>query len=196
VPPARRRHAEVSMVEVIAWQFPEYFAELTLGGPDRTADESRLDHAAPHDLYRCAGADAWLAVAVETDDEWRRLVEALGSPASLAGPRFAAHADRLAHLDCLDEALGAVLAGRDRDETFALLQAARVACAPVWGASELVVHPHMLERGILQLVRHPVWGERLLAGLPWQVVGEGPIRISAPPTLGEHTSDDPAKWWR
>ena len=195
-PAGRRGHAEVSMVEVIAWQFPEYFAAISLGEPDRTADENRLDHAAPHGIYRCSGDDAWLAVAVETDGEWRGLLDALGQPAELADPRFAGLDGRLAHEDELDGALGAVLVGRHRDELFDLLGAAGVACAPVWSAPELVRHPHLLERGILRPVNHPVWGERLLAGVPWRVVGEGTIPIDAPPLLGEHTTDDPARWWR
>lgn len=195
-PPGAQAHAEVSMVEVIAWQFPEYFSDFSLGGPERSADESRLDHAAPHALFRCAGDDRWLAIAVEGDLEWRRLVEALGSPPTLAEPRFAAHADRLAAQDELETVLGGVLATRDRDEAFDLLQAVGVAAAPVLGAPELARHPHLLERGILQRVTHPVWGSRLLCGLPWQVIGEGPVAIAPPPLLGEHTSDDPGEWWR
>src|SRR3984957_20061522 len=33
---------------------------------------------APHGIYRCAGDDNWIALACETDDQWRRLASALG----------------------------------------------------------------------------------------------------------------------
>jgi crotonobetainyl-CoA:carnitine CoA-transferase CaiB-like acyl-CoA transferase len=195
-PAGRRSHVDVSMVEVLACQFPEYFAEISTGGDERVADESRLDHAAPHGVYRCAGDDEWLALAVATDDEWRRLVEVLGSPDDLAHARFARLADRLAAPDELDLAIERALAGRSRDGVFALLQAAGIACAPVWGARDLVALDHLRERGILQVVSHPVWGERVLAGVPWRVAGEGPLPIGRPALLGEHTSDEPAEWWR
>jgi crotonobetainyl-CoA:carnitine CoA-transferase CaiB-like acyl-CoA transferase len=194
-PAGRGQHAEVSMVEVLACQLPEYFAAISTGGEERVADENRMDHAAPHDVYACDGGDDWIAIAVETDDEWHRLVAALGSPAVLRSERFARAGDRTAYVDELDAALGGVLVSRSRDEAFSDLREAGVACAPVWGARELVALDHLRERGILQSVTHPVWGERWLAGVPWRVVGEGPLPIGVPPLLGEHTSEDPGTWW-
>ncbi|MBV8338181.1 MAG: CoA transferase [Alphaproteobacteria bacterium] len=33
------------------------------------------DHCAPHNAYRCAGDDDWMAIAARADEEWRRLCE-------------------------------------------------------------------------------------------------------------------------
>lgn len=194
-PRDRRRHAEVSMVEVLACQLPEYFASISTGGTEEVADENRMDHAAPHDVYRCAGEDEWVAVVVESDQEWQRLVTALGHPDELGDERFSNTEGRHAFGDELDDALGAVLARRPRDEVFAELRDAGVVCVPVWGARELVSLDHLRERGILQSVVHPVWGERSLAGVPWRIAGEGALPIGVPPLLGQHTADDPASWW-
>jgi crotonobetainyl-CoA:carnitine CoA-transferase CaiB-like acyl-CoA transferase len=194
-PEGRRHHAEVSMVEVLACQLPEYFASTSTGGEERVADENRMDHAAPHDVYRCADDEEWIAIVVETDEEWQRLVEALGDPEELRGARFSRREDRAASAAELDDALGRVLARRPRGEVFAGLQDAGIACAPVWGARELVALDHLRERGALQAVSHPVWGERLLAGVPWRVAEEGALPIGVPPLLGEHTSEDPQRWW-
>jgi crotonobetainyl-CoA:carnitine CoA-transferase CaiB-like acyl-CoA transferase len=196
VPAAERRHVDVSMVEVVACQFPEYFSQSSLTGVDQVADESHLDHASPHAIYRCAGDEAWLAISVETDDEWRGLLDTLGRPPVLGDARFATLAGRRRYEDELDRAIEGVLEGVDRDELFAALQRAGVACAPAWGARELIALPHLHERGLLQSVQHPVWGERPLVGLPWRLVGQGAVPITATPLLGEHTSDDPTLWWK
>jgi hypothetical protein len=31
--------------------------------------------------------------------------------------------------------------------------------------------------------------------LPWRIVGSEPVEISPAPTLGQHTTADPAHWW-
>lgn len=37
--------------------------------------------AAPHNMYPCAGEDRWIAIAVETDEQWESLRALLGEPA-------------------------------------------------------------------------------------------------------------------
>jgi crotonobetainyl-CoA:carnitine CoA-transferase CaiB-like acyl-CoA transferase len=193
--PAWERHSiDVSMVEVVAAEFAEYFSALTADGIELLADESRLDHAAPHGIYRCGGENRWISLAAECDDDWSRLKGALGSPGTLDRDAWETMAGRLADQDALDAALDDVLAEWSADEAFHALQAVGVACAPVWGAAELVSLEHLHERGLLHKVEHPVWGERTLIGLPWTVDGR-PVEIGATPLLGADTSDEPSRWW-
>jgi crotonobetainyl-CoA:carnitine CoA-transferase CaiB-like acyl-CoA transferase len=193
--PARERASiDVSMVEVVAHEFREYFQAQSIDGKEIGAGESRLDHAAPHGIYRTRGDDRWLALAVEDDAAWASLVTALGRPAELDRPGWEHLAGRLQDQDALDEALGRVLRERDADELFVLLQRASVACAPVWSASDLVGLEHLRMRRLLQPVTHPVWGERPLIGLPWLVDGVA-VPITATPVLGSDTTDDPEAWW-
>jgi crotonobetainyl-CoA:carnitine CoA-transferase CaiB-like acyl-CoA transferase len=44
---------------------------------------------APQNVYRCAGDDAWVALAVESDEQWGSLVRALGAPAWAEDPALA-----------------------------------------------------------------------------------------------------------
>jgi len=194
-PLGQRCHADVSMVEVVACQFPEYFSEYTQTGVERTANESRLDHAAPCGIYRCAGTDDWLAISVQTNDDWWALLRAFDSPQVLADPRFETSTGRQAFQDELDVRIEQVTEGLDREEAFSALQQVGVACAPVWRARDLIALPHLHERGLLHVLEHAVWGRRSLVGLPWRIVGEGSIPIGVSPLLGEHNSDDPARWW-
>ena len=68
---------------------------------------NRLEHpqAAPHGVYPSLGDDRWVAIAVFDDDDWQRLVEALGSPDWAADPRFDTQAGRFALQDELDKHL-------------------------------------------------------------------------------------------
>lgn len=195
-PRTQRTNVDVSMVEVVAYQFPEFFARTSRDGRSYVAEESHLDEGAPHGFYPGAGNDTWIAIAVRDDSEWQRLLDALGTPALLSGQRFRYASDRAAAQDELDRAMDTVLCQHNVDETFELLQAARVPAAPVWGASDLVADQHLYERGLFQTVDHPVWGKRSLAGLPWRSTDLGTFPITATALLGQDTTKDPLDVWR
>ena len=62
---------------------------------------------APHGVYPTRGADAWVAIAVENEAQWRSFRRALGGPAWAREPRFADMYRRLRNQDALDERIGA-----------------------------------------------------------------------------------------
>ena len=76
---------EVPMVEVALNLTAEQVIEQQVHGILLQREGNR-GIGAPQNVYRCAGDDAWIAVAVETDAQWRGLVRALGSPAWADAP--------------------------------------------------------------------------------------------------------------
>ncbi|MGQ9677262.1 MAG: CaiB/BaiF CoA transferase family protein, partial [Chloroflexota bacterium] len=64
---------------------------------------NRHPHMAPHGVYRCAGNDNWVAIAVSNDEEWRALCAAMGQPALAEDERFHDSLSRLEHQDELDQ---------------------------------------------------------------------------------------------
>jgi crotonobetainyl-CoA:carnitine CoA-transferase CaiB-like acyl-CoA transferase len=194
-PPMQRQHVDVSMVEAIATLFPEYFSILSRDGVELVADESRLDYASPHGVYQTAGEDNWIALAVESDSEWKAMLSVLGKPEDLSADEYGTLPGRLSHQDGLDESLARLLSEYDADELVAGLQQAGVIAAKVVGAQGLVADEHLWDRAFFQRVEHPRWGLRALTGLPWRNVRDGAFPISRTPLLGEHTSADPSEWW-
>jgi crotonobetainyl-CoA:carnitine CoA-transferase CaiB-like acyl-CoA transferase len=59
-----------------------------------------------------------------------------------------------------------------------------VPALPVETSLTLSSDPHVLERGVLTRVTHPVVGERIVVGPPWKLEGVG-VRGPAP-LLGQH----------
>lgn len=116
--------------------------------------------AAPHNLYRCAGEDDWLALAVFTAQEWRGLCRAMGEPSWCAEPRFADTFRRKRNEDALDERIGAWTREREHHEIAALLQANGVRAFPALSARELYTDAHFRDRGAWVQVQHalgPEW---------------------------------------
>ena len=92
---------------------------------------------APHGIYRCAGDDQWVAIAVRGEAEWGAFAELMGRPELRSDPRFATHAARLANAGALDASIEAWTGPLDRYEVARRCQAAGIAAGPVQDAADL-----------------------------------------------------------
>ena len=130
---------------------------------------NRSAHAdvAPHGVYPAAGDDQWVAITVADDDEWRRLVDAMGRPAWALEERFATGRSRREHEDDLDKLLSAWTSGLDKHATTDLLQRAEVTAGAVQDPRDLdEVDPQIAARGTFFDLDHPVIGPARFEGTP------------------------------
>ena len=117
-------------------------------GPERDRiDAEQFGFSALQRLYETA--DGWLCVFVTDDGEWRRLCAALDAGHLTTDARFADAAARRAADAELAAELGAILAGKDAEHWFHVLDAAGVTCevASSSYARELFDDPDMHRRG-------------------------------------------------
>ena len=143
---------------------------------------------APHGVYPARGEDAWIAIAVESETQWRAFHNAIGDPAWSRAPRFADMYRRLRNQDALDERIAAWTKDRDAHETAMALQRAGAPAFPVLSDAEAFEDPHYTARGGWVEVDHP-FGKMMLNGIPWKIGGApGEVRKAAP-LLGEHNYD-------
>ena len=134
--------------------------------------------AAPHGVYRCAGADRWVALSVWTDAEWR----ALSLLMDLSGPPTAA--GRRAGRVAIDVAIGAWTATRERDLVVDLLRQAGVRAAPVLSISELFSDPQLAHRQMWPAVTHPAIGPMHVMAPPFRLSGTPSLQERPGPTVG------------
>ena len=156
-----------SALNVAAEQVAVYRATGELLG--REGNRSRF--AAPQNVYRVGDGDRWLALAVQTDEQWSALRGVLGDPAWARDPRFADAAGRRATRDAIDQELAAAFATADRDELVARLCDAGVPVAPVVNPRVVVDNEQHAARGFYEPVVHPVAGKVRIPGFPavWDV---------------------------
>jgi crotonobetainyl-CoA:carnitine CoA-transferase CaiB-like acyl-CoA transferase len=184
-PESRATFVDVAMVEVVAYQFADFFSWLARDGVERVGDANRLDGYGPHGVYRCRGEDRWIAVAVRTDEHWAGLASVLGP--AVTGDRFRHAADRVSAQAELDRLLDQVCAQWTAEELFDRLQAAGVPAAPVWSAQDLVGLAHLRERGSFPETDHPVMGRNRMVGVPWRFLHSGPVPVGRARLVGEDT---------
>ncbi len=178
---------DVSMWEAMLCTGFEGWMNHTLGNPPYRPMGNRDPVDAPHNVYRCLGEDAWVAVAVDDQAQWPGLCRALGAPELARDERFRDAAARKAHEDELDEVIGAWCATRERWEAARSLQAEGVPAMPVLDSKDLQEDPHLLARGCFTHWPHPEVGVFRMMGAPWHM-STAPNGIGhAAPMLGEHT---------
>ncbi len=189
---ARRRTGEGQFIDTSMWEATtactvEGWMEWVMRGtqPDPIGNLDPL--WSPHNLYRCAGNDDWVAVCCVDEAEWAALARVTGIDPD--DDRFATAADRKANEAELDKLIGAWTRERDQWDITELLQAAGVPAFPSLSSRSLEVNPHLVERGLIERLDHPVVGRMSHVGIPW-LLSDGTNGVRSPaPTLGQHTHE-------
>ena len=177
---------EAAMAEVVSGMLPEAFLDYTMNGRVAERIGNRDPDMAPHNVYRCAGEDQWVAVAVQSDEEWGRLCRIMGRAELASDARFASLKARKGNEDELDEVVSGWTKGRSPMEVTEVLQGEGIAAGPVMDVVALLGDTHFRERGIIVEMEHTEVGKREVAGLPIRFGDiERPAYYSAP-LLGEH----------
>ena len=179
-------------LNVAAEQIVEHSAYGALLG----RDGNRGPTAAPQNLYLTADTDeqgerdAWVAIAVATDDQWLALREALGRPAWAMDPALATAAGRREHHDAIDDHLSSWCGERSGDEIVDCLWGADVPVAKVMQPHEQATLPQLQFRGFFEEVDRPLTGTARHSTVPFRF-SRGPDRFHRDPAplLGEHTDE-------
>ena len=141
---------------------------------------------APYGNYACQGDDAWVSIAVRTEEEWQGLKLAIGNPSWCDEERFASRYSRLQNRQDLDSNLATWTRERAAGEITELLQANGVAAIPVMGAEDRLFNPHFQERGLYSDIEHPSLGAEPIYNIMWNLNKTPPSILRHAPLLGEH----------
>lgn len=143
---------------------------------------------APHGVYPCRGDDRWIAICVETDAQWERLIDVLGNSPLLSDEKWSLQLVRLRERERLDDLISRITRDWNSDELMHKLQAAGIAAGVVRDAPGVLHDDEQLKfRNHWLRFEHPEMGETVYNGEPFRCSKSlvGPLR--AAPLLGEHT---------
>ena len=128
--------------------------DYTLNGREPERIGNRSPWFAPQGCYPCRGEDNWLVLTVRDDAEWQAFCGAIGRPKWAEDERFVDVLSRHRHHDELDELIASWTRERGHIEAMHLLQAAGVTAAAVLNPKEVLLDPHLRERGYFEMVEH------------------------------------------
>jgi len=180
------QHIDYSQQEAVMQMVGPAFMDYALNG--RTTGPIGNRHpraaAAPHGVFPCAGEDRWIAIAVTSDEAWRALVDAMGTPAWATEAALATLAGRLAALDAIHEKLAAWTTALDDYELAARLQKAGVAATPVLNVADLLRDPHYKARKTFIEVTHPLGFKETIYGA-YVKTSRSQIEVRTGPRIGQ-----------
>jgi len=180
------QHVDVAAREVACGFIGDALLQFAATGitPRRTGNDA--PQFAPHNVYPCAGDEAWVSIVVATEDEWRACARALRRPEWITDPRFTCAQARWTHRRELDAEVSAWTRARSREEVTRVLQADGVAAFPSYTAQDIVDDPHLNERGTIKSMVGPEGESRQVVGPPWRF-SRTPAKLEGwTPKLGEH----------
>jgi crotonobetainyl-CoA:carnitine CoA-transferase CaiB-like acyl-CoA transferase len=181
------QHIDLSQWETSMAVLPEAIMAWTMHKTQLPRDGNRDPHMAPHGIFRAAGEDRWVAVAVEDDAAWGRFAAVLGRPELATNPRYATVVARKRHEDELETMVAAWTAARSPEVVTASLQQAGVAAFTVTSNRDIAEDPHLNARGLFVELDHPEVGSRKHIGVPWRMSASD-CRVRRPaPCLGADT---------
>jgi len=159
----RRRSGHVarvdySMLEAMLWTMAEPLLVAQLSGPLKPVGYGSDLHA-PHGVYRCAGEDEWISLAITSNAEWRVLCEMVPGLSELGSLDRSA---RAARQEAIDTDLSAWLLPQRAPAAAELLRRRGIAAAALATSHDLVESAHLHARGFWE-----ARSDGVLPRLPW-----------------------------
>ncbi len=133
-------------------------------------------------------ADGYFNLGVANQANFERLCAAIERPDLLEDERFAANPDRVTHYEELAETIQSTTREKTSSEWLDLFERAGVPAGPIYDMAEVFRDEHVLARGMVEELEHPVAGRIRHLGIPVKLSATpGAVRLPAP-TLGQHTA--------
>lgn len=182
---ATARYVEMPMIEAMASVNGERLLEAQRQGVNPARRGSRHPDRAPQGVYPCAGTDRWIAISIESDEEWRELCR-LGLPNEFAeldaSERHARHDDIDAQLAVWTRTLDAMALERK-------LQASGIIAAAVRNARDLCDDEQLSLLDFWTQTSHPEAGIHAEPGCAIHLSKNPVTYRRAAPCLGEHNEE-------
>jgi benzylsuccinate CoA-transferase BbsF subunit len=180
---------DLAQVETGVWFLAPELTDHLTGGPVAERMGNADLEMAPHGVYACATEESqerFVAIAVRTDAEWRRLADLIGRGDLAGDPRWSTSALRRASADLLDAAIEAWTRTRTAAQVERELQGIGVPAHVSAASRDYCEDPQLLHRGHFRTTEHPVHGRTTVEG-PRCLLSETPGEVRrAAPTLGQH----------
>jgi benzylsuccinate CoA-transferase BbsF subunit len=180
------QHIELSETEAVTSLLGEGFMELEMNGRLLGPQGNFHPVMCPHGIYRSQGDDKWIAIAINTDDEWRSFCKALDRKLWLEDERFRDKRERLKNASELDALITEWTIQHSPQDAMEMLQNVDVAATTVMNVEDQFLDVHYRERNTFEEIEHPLVGMEMLPGIPWKLSRTpGKMRLPAP-SIGEH----------
>jgi len=161
----RGAHIDVSQVETGVYCLTEWLLAFQASGQSFGRVGNQSSGAVPHAVFPTRGDDCWIALAVHSDDDWRRLRGVLGQPAWASSSDLDDMAGRVAARATIESRIAKWTAPRDGAELVRTLADAGLDAAQVADMQDVLADPQLVARQHFRKLVHPVLGEHVVEAI-------------------------------
>jgi len=193
------RRLQVAMQDAMLHYMRINFATQGLTGKpaQRGGDKVPGVNNAPMGLYPCKPGGpndyVYLMTSRANPDHWDRLLKLVGREDLIGDQRYATPMDRLEREPEVDAVIAEWTRHHTKQEAMQLIGAAGIPAGAVLDTMELQNDASFEQRGIMQVMHHPVHGAFKMPAWPVRVDGK-PSQVVASPILGQHTAQVLGTW--
>lgn len=181
------QYIDLSQWETSTAMVAEGLLDYSMNGTQAERDGNHDLYMSPHGVFRSAGDDRWVSLAVRNEAEWQRFCAVIGQPALATDTRFSSLQARKQQEEELDAIITTWTEQRSPEDTTAQLQAAGIPSAAVMSNKDLSTDPHLNSRSIFTYLDHPEVGKKQHVGIPWQL-SKTSLSVRRPaPLFGQDT---------
>lgn len=119
---------------------------------------------------------------------WNQLLTVIGREDVIGDARYRTPQDRGERIDEVNDIFAAFCRDHTKGEVMAAVGPLGIPCGAVQDTVEVMNDPHLVERGMITPVNHPVAGTFNMPGCPVRLE-DSPVDVKAAPLLGEHNAD-------
>jgi len=178
---------ELSQIEAPLCALPTSIMDYKMNGRVEERMGNQHFDFAPHGVYPVQGKNRWIALSVQTEDEWQALKSVMGMPEWAEQAKFATNAERMANQAELNELIERWTVDFNGVDLVRLLALAKVRAGMVNDARDALRDPQLNYRNHFVYLDHSVMG--------YHVYNSSPVHMSKTPAvldqsaslLGEHT---------
>ena len=175
---------DFSMAEAMLSTLPEPLVNFQMTGVRSEPNGNDDAEHSPHGVFRCAGDDGWVAIAVTGQSEWESLGRVIGAVDGAVSWDRDERRDRSQEINRLIEVW---TIGLSPDDAARELQKVGVPASASRASAELVEDEHLRARGFFDMLKDRDGISRLMPTLPWCWNDDHAPNYGQPPALGGDT---------
>ncbi|MCY3922557.1 MAG: CoA transferase [Chloroflexi bacterium] len=184
------REIELSQLSATVALLGAQWMQFDQVGEDLPRPGNRDPNMCPHGVFPSTGDDQWVAIALESDEQWPAFVHAIGRPEWAERSDLRTLVGRKACEDEIESAIGDWTSRLSKWHAAEQLQAAGIAANAVEDLRDMMdIDEHFRDHyQHVQQPSHPgvdIW----IDGAPWEFAHLEPRVIERAPMLGEHNEE-------
>ena len=142
---------DVAIYEAVYNMMEATVPEFDKAGVIRQRQGTRLSGIVPTGTYPCKDG-IYIIIGGNSDNIFKRMMNAMGRPDMANDPRFAHNNDRVQHADEIDQAIMDWTSQNLSTDVVRILEAATVPVGPIYSVKDMLADPHFQARGLFEEV--------------------------------------------